>query len=214
MTFGLTARDASSDAEVPDWFDETLVEDLVRKRNRPRGLFSLLDMVVLNTLSAAFGTKTWRYARKYDWSELERFIEDDCREVQAADFRPDLIVGIKSGGAFIANFVARRLGVGNVRYVRVERYSPIFGSTCLAFICKYFRAPKLTTSCDGEFAGLKVLLVDDQTLTGKSLSIARRWIESRGAKEVRTYCTFTQKFQPDFGRRSGIMLNSPWGDDP
>ena len=56
-------------------------------------------MVVLNTLSAAFGTKTWRYARKYDWSELERFIEDDCREVRAADFRPDLIVGIKSGGA-------------------------------------------------------------------------------------------------------------------
>jgi hypoxanthine phosphoribosyltransferase len=214
VTVELTAHDAATEVEVPDWFDERLVADLVRKRSRPRGVFSLLDVIVLHSLGTAFGTKTWRYARKYDWSELEGFIGDDCREILAADFRPDVIVGIKSGGAFIANFVAQQLGVRQVGYVRVERYAPIWGSTCLAFVCKYLRAPRLTVLTDLELAGRKVLLVDDQTLTGKSLTITRRWIEESGASEVRSYCIFTQKFRPDFGNRSGIMLNSPWGDDP
>jgi hypoxanthine phosphoribosyltransferase len=200
--------------DLPDWFDDRLAESLHRKRNRPRGALSFIDVAAFKTLSFCFGSKTWRYDQPHDWSELERYIEHDCDEIRAADFRPDAIIGIRSGGAFIANYVGRCLGVRDVGYVRVDRYSPVLGSAFLAVICKYFAAPRLTADADLDLTGRKVLLVDDQVRTGKSLSTARQWVEERGAVEIRTYCMFTQGYRPDFGRRAGIMMNCPWGDDP
>lgn len=208
------ADERAAEATVPEWFDRRLLPDLVRKVNRPRGIVSLVDTVVLHGLSFLFGTKRWRYVKQYDWSELEHFIGDDCREIIASGFRPEVIIGIRSGGAFLANCVARQLGVSTVGYIGVDRYSPLLGSTCLAFVWKFFRAPKLTCDLQTDVAARKVLLIDDQTATGKTLRLASGRLESSGACEIRTYCVFTQGFRPDFGRRSGIMLNAPWGDDP
>ncbi len=96
----------------------------------------------------------------------------------------------------------------------MNRYSPVLGSAFLAVILKYFRRAQFTADTPGELAGKRVLLVDDQIRSGKSMDVARRWIEDRGTAEIRTFCLFTQGARADFGNRRGIMMNSPWGDDP
>ena len=207
-------RDRAEQDNLPEWFDRRLRGELLRKRNRPRGACSIIDAAAFWMMGMLVRNASWRFSREYDWSELESYIEDDCREIRASDFQPDVVVGIKSGGAFIANLVGTLLGTSDVGYVRVERYSPVWGSTVLALLTKYFRAPKLVVDTDLDLTGRKVLLVDDQVLTGKSLSLARQWVESCGASEIRTYCVFTQGYRPDYGTRSGIMMKSPWGDDP
>lgn len=200
--------------DLPIWFDERLTPALLRKRNRPRGALSFVDVAAFRVLNSCFGSTTWRYHQRYHWRELEQYIEQDCREISDSDYQPNAIIGILSGGAFIANYVGQCLGVREIGYVRVDRYAPVLGSAFLAVFCKYFFTPKLVVEADLDLSNRKVLLVDDQVRTGKSLDVARRWAESRGAGEIRTYSLFTQGYRPNFGRRAGIMMNSPWGDDP
>jgi hypoxanthine phosphoribosyltransferase len=209
----LKTRD-ETDVKLPNWFDEQLRAELVKKANRKYGLLSFVDSIAFAVLDRAFGNDKWRFKKAHSWRDLEQCIELDCREIRDANFEPDLIVGVKSGGAFIANYVAACLDTSQVEYINVDRYSPVLGSAFLAVVLKYFRRARLVTSFDVDLTGQRVLIVDDQTRTGKSLNMARQWVEHNGAADVKTYCVFTQGAVTDFGNREGIMMNSPWGDDP
>lgn len=203
-----------SGSEIPDWFDDQLRDDLHRKIHRKRGPLSFVDVAAYSVLDRVIGKPTWRFKDAYGWPELEEYITEDCRAIRQSGFRPDVILGVKSGGAFIANYVARCLETKQVEYINVDRYTPIFGSAFVAFLCRYFRAARLTIRSAVDLSRRKVLIVDDQVITGKSLQAARNWAEKNGASEVKTYCIFTQRAETDFGNRSGIMMKSPWGDDP
>ena len=210
----MTSTEQGNATHLPAWFDLSLKQELLDKKNRPRGLLCYIDLLCNYALEWIVRSPSWRYVAPYEWSELEALIEEDAREIRASTFRPDVVIGIKSGGAFISNYVARCLDVQLVGYVRVARYTPILGCSALAFFLRYFSGARLRTETDIELAGQNVLIVDDQVRTGKSLLAVRRWTEIRGAKEVRTYCMFSQGAKADFGSRDGMIVNCPWGDDP
>lgn len=195
--------ESPTDVEVPNWFDNELRSDLIKKVNRQRGLLSFVDTLVIGG-----------HTKRYNWSEITRIIEEDCQQVYDYKFSPDIVVGIKSGGAFIAKYVSGCLGVNKVGYLRVDRYNPVLGSAFLAVVFKYYRQARLTPTSSLDLRNRHVLVVDDQIRSGKSLDLARRWIEAQGAAEVKTFCLFTQGAKADFGNRPELMIDSPWGDDP
>jgi len=208
-------RERDETVELPEWFDETLKQDLMRKRFRRSGRLHVLDQLVFSLLDVVASSSYWRYGREYSWKDLEALIHEDCSEVRKSGFKPETIVGIKSGGAFIANFVARCLAVRPVHYIRVSHYAPIFGSAVLPVLLRC-RSLATLVSHDAmtDLRGRSVLLVDDQIRTGRSMEAAQQWVRQRGAGEVRTYCVFCQGARTDFGNRDGIMMRVPWGTDP
>ena len=38
------------------------------------------------------------------------------------EYKPDIIIGIKTGGALIANYIAKRLGVKEIDYIKIKKY--------------------------------------------------------------------------------------------
>lgn len=207
----------------PEWFDQRLLPALAAKRHRRRGRLHFLDALVFGALDLAESLHGFSFTRRHSWVELEGIVREDCARVREQGFVPDAVVGIHSGGAFLAGFVARELGVPLVDYVRVVHYPPVLGSMLLAFLTRSFRAPELEPSADGvDVTGRRVLVVDDQVCTGRSLALARDWLLQRGAETVKTYCLFSQHgygvYAPattiDFGGRRGVLIYAPWGDDP
>ncbi len=211
--FELRAR--PEPADLPEWFDKTLVPELLRKRDRRPGRLRVLDTCLFSLLDLVSSSSYWQYRKPYSWKEIESLIREDCDGIRSSGFQPETIVGIKSGGAFIARFVARCLAVESVHYVRVSHYAPILGSAVLPVLLRCRSTPTLVGHEPiPDLQGQAVLLVDDQIRTGRSMEAALEWVRQQGAREVRTYCVFCQGARTDFGNRDGIMMHVPWGTDP
>jgi len=201
-------------ADVPEWFDPALLDLLNRKRHRKRWGLYFFDTLVLWLMELLVRPNGWSYVKPITWSDLEAMMEQDCQCIQSSGFAPNLIIGVKSGGAFIANFIAKRLGIPNVQYVHVTYYSPIFGSTVLAFITRFLRKPRFRIERPIDVEGKRVLLVDDQIYTGRTLRAASDWLVQNGVHEIKTYCLYASREETDFCYRRGRMNYVPWGDDP
>jgi xanthine phosphoribosyltransferase len=107
------------------------------------------------------------------WAEvLERFRTIDFEETF------DLIVAIAGGGIVPAGILAQRLGGIEVRLLRInlrdERQQPRYD------------APRLLEPPDFNFAGRRVLLVDDRVKSGSTMRLARELLSEKAAL-VRTF---------------------------
>jgi xanthine phosphoribosyltransferase len=90
----------------------------------------------------------------------------------------DLIVAIANGGIVPAGILAQRLGGIEVRLVRInlrdERQQPRYD------------APRLLAPIDFDYAGRRVLLVDDRVKSGSTMRLARELLLEKAAV-VRTF---------------------------
>ncbi|MEM0155701.1 MAG: phosphoribosyltransferase [Thermoplasmataceae archaeon] len=130
-------------------------------------------------------------AKIVSWKE----IEDWCDRVEdkiISGFRPDTIVGISRGGLAPGRILADRMWIKDLQSVKTEHWG-------------------LTATVDGKAAiknrpmlfieGKKVLLVDDITDTGESMSLAKEYLETFSPAEVKTAAMLhinRSKFTPDY----------------
>ncbi len=126
---------------------------------------------------------------------LERF------RTIAIDEEFDLIVAIANGGIVPAGILAQRLGGGEggpeVRLLRInlrdENQRPRYD------------APRLLAPIDFEFAGKRILLVDDRIKSGSTIALARELL--RDATVVRT---FAVNGNADYALYNEECFRFPW----
>jgi xanthine phosphoribosyltransferase len=115
----------------------------------------------------------------------------------AIDERFDLIVAIANGGIVPAGILAQRLGGIEVRLLRInlrdERQQPRYD------------APRLLAPIDFEFAGRRVLLVDDRIKSGSTVRLARELLSK--AAVVRT---FAVNGRADYALYDEECFRFPW----
>ena len=219
--------------QFPKWFDPTLRE-LARSKSRDSCSYTVYFRQHIGALCfPGFGLRLHDF---YDWSDVESTIRDvDWEKRDGAwwtgntstieSYRPDTIVGIKSGGAFIANYVAQQFQPRpRVEYIRVKHYSGR-NAGIAQLTLRALRSTHDVRQSDAEVTeplptgfsleGQRVLLVDDQCMSGASLRVAKMHLEERGAKEVRSFCMFARLGAPvDIVANPGsVMVVSPWGLD-
>jgi len=96
---------------------------------------------------------------------------------KTGDFKPDMIVGISRGGLVPARILSDMLGIKSLGVVGMVFYKSV-GETG--------DAPKITQELAMDLKGKRILLVDDVADTGKSLVAAKKYLEDKGAAEIRT----------------------------
>jgi hypoxanthine phosphoribosyltransferase len=129
------------------------------------------------------------------WEEFEREIDELASRLQHA---PDLIVGIARGGIVPAVMLAKKLDVQDVFTIRVRKEG---------------ESRRILGDVGVEIVGKNMLLVEDMLETGKSLAVAKRYFEERGA-QVKTACLYTMpqtEIVPDFAlRQTPTLAIFPW----
>jgi hypoxanthine phosphoribosyltransferase len=98
-------------------------------------------------------------------------------KIRASGFRPDLVVAIGRGGYVPARIVCDELLIMDLAGIRIEHWGTAEHKNERAVV----RRPLAD-----DIAGLAVLIVDDVTDTGDTLTAALEHLESRGANEIRT----------------------------
>jgi hypoxanthine phosphoribosyltransferase len=104
-----------------------------------------------------------------NWQEFEEEIRNLNSKI---NYKPDYIVGIVRGGLIPSRMLAK-----------VMKIKPMF---CLS-VEKRDNERVVISGVDYPLEGKKILLVEDMLETGKSLMVAKKWLEKKGA-EVKTAC--------------------------
>jgi len=198
--------------ELPGWFDKDLVELLESKIDRSdiANRHRFLDWTVRQVFKCLPTFATGINTKKFKWKDIEEIIEENCSTM---DYKPDLVIGIKSGGAFIANYVGQCLDMEDIHYMKISHYSDNSKSVVKSSVTSLKKQAVVKEKPYCALAGKKVLLVDDQAATGSTLIVGKEYFNEMNVKDVRTFCLFTRKFPVDYCTRKGLMVYTPWGKD-
>ncbi len=111
---------------------------------------------------------------------------------------PDCIIGIARGGVIPAVLIAKRLNVKDLHVLKVKREG---------------NERRVMAEVFTDMTGQKVLLVEDMLETGKSLVVAKKYLESKGA-QVQTACLYIMpqtEVKPDYYLKEVLEVQKfPW----
>ena len=137
--------------------------------------------------------------QELSWAAFDAHIQSLARAV-AASFVPEAVVGVAHGGVFVGGVLASALGA-DFFPVRISRRARVPS-----------RHPRLFGAMPKELKGRRVLIVDDVSLSGETLQLAKRLAKAAGAKVVRTATLVSrEKYAADFTvLKSGELYVFPW----
>ncbi len=128
-------------------------------------------------------------------------------KVRRSRFKPSVLIGVSRGGLVPVRILSDHLGIHNLGLMRVEFYTRP-GQTA--------KKPRITQPVNVQVRGQRVLLVDDISDSGKSLTAAIEHLRKRGAKEVRVatiHHRATSLVEPHFFVKTAppdTWINYPW----
>ena len=129
------------------------------------------------------------------WEEFQNEITNLSSKI---DFTPDIIVGISRGGLIPARLLSSSLNVKEMFCLTVKKQND---------------ERVLTTEIIENISGKYILLVEDMLESGKSLQVAKQYLEKKGAS-VKTACLYTMpisKVIPDYSlSERKDVVSFPW----
>ena len=130
-----------------------------------------------------------------NWQTLEQEIALLAGKI---DTKVDIIVGITRGGLIPARLLSSSLGVKKMFCLSVEKIGD---------------DRKVVTDILENITGKSILLVEDMLESGRSLIVAKQYLESKGAI-VKTACLYTMPMSeviPDFSLKEvEVVVKFPW----
>ena len=136
-----------------------------------------------------------------DFDDIYNYAYQTANKIKDSGWRPDAIVGIARGGWVHARIACDLLGVKDLFSVKVDHW----GVTAT----KDGKA-KLTCPLTGDVERKRVLVVDDITDTGESLTMAVEHVKEKGAADVKSATLMHiagSKFVPDY---FGVEIAWAW----
>jgi len=136
-----------------------------------------------------------------DFDDIYDYAYQTATKVKKSDWRPDVVVGIARGGWVHARIACDLLGVKELYSVKVDHWGVTAHKDGKA---------RLTCPLTADVVGKKVLVVDDITDTGESLTMAVNHVKECGPSEVKSAALMHiagSKFIPDY---YGVEVTWAW----
>jgi len=111
------------------------------------------------------------------WSEIEEWTNDVGNKMSSDGFKPDVVIGLTRGGWVPARLLCDLLNIKDLYAVKTEHWGVTATRDGDA---------RLAQKLSADVRGKRVLLMDDITDTGKSLSLAIQHVRSFKPKSLRS----------------------------
>jgi hypoxanthine phosphoribosyltransferase len=139
------------------------------------------------------------------WSQIYDMLLAQAQKIQAALYKPDLVVAISRGGLVPGRILTDLLETPQLVIIQIEFYLGIAETR---------GEPTLKQALATPIQGKRVLLVDDIADSGRSLQLAKTHLQAQGAGEIKTATLYykTQSTEkPDFyEKQTGNWVIFPW----
>jgi hypoxanthine phosphoribosyltransferase len=201
---------------VPRWVDTEMIESIKKKQSSP--LYTKIGSIYIN--AAVQGTTFM------SWKHLEDKLDIIIDRIKQSGQNYDAVVGIKTGGAIISDYISMKLGLPNykIKISRSEYNCNKKPNDVLNEMVQKHVLKKLGkfTVCEGindNLQGKNIILVDELVSTGKTMFEAYEYLKSE--KHVNNiYPTsvslYKKLYKSDLNIDyvvEGTILVWPWGYD-
>lgn len=139
--------------------------------------------------------KIWSPFNFLNKKEAYDLVESLENNVKQSGYCPDVVVGISSGGDYPAEELSKRLNTPLTK-VKISHYNLNFGGIEFDEIIGAYRIakalghkPKIELIKDvniDEVKGKKILIIDDDSYSGKTLEVAKKSIKMKNPLDVKT----------------------------
>jgi hypothetical protein len=139
------------------------------------------------------------------WNQIYDMLLSQTQKIQSQNYKPDIIIAIAKGGLIPARTLTDLLETQELGYIHIEFYKEINRTR---------QEPTLKQNLTIQVLGKKTLLVDDIADTGRSLNLAKTYLQQQGACQIKT-ATLYKKPQssttPDFyEKQTASWVVFPW----
>lgn len=136
------------------------------------------------------------------WQELDELIDELASKI---NYNPDALIGVSRGGLIPVRLLSDRLNNPNIAVIRTEFYTGVGTTT---------KTPKITQDIPIDVKGKTLLVVDDVADTGKSLTLIKKHLLAKGAKDVKIATIHYKnhsEIKPDFyAKETNAWTAYPW----
>ena len=201
---------------IPSWVNKSMYESIKKKQNS--SFYLKIGSLYANALVQNITFITW--------SELERCLDKIIERIQNSEIKYDAVVGIKTGGAIISDYISLKLGLPNYKVkISREEYNCNKQSkdTIDDMIKKkvYYNQGKYTI-CEGindNLEGKNIILIDELVSSGKTITEVNNYLkEEKYTNEIYITCVAFYKQNQKESLHINNVLNGtilvwPWGYD-
>ncbi len=139
------------------------------------------------------------------WEEVQVLSEKVSDLVMDSGYKPDLLIAISRGGFDPARIMSDQLNIRKLASLQIIYYTGLNTRR---------DKPEVLFPLNAQVEGLKVLVVDDVSDSGNSLIAVKKYVEDKGALEVRLATLHHKpwsKFKPDYyGEEVSKWIIYPW----
>ncbi len=151
-----------------------------------------------------------RSHRHLSWQEIEAEVLRIVRKLKRSRFEPNIIISIARSGLIPASLISYCLGNKQLYVIKCD-----FSKSQRADANQDLHPrPFLTQRIKRSIIGLKVLVVDEMTVSGETLKLVSRYLHTKQPKAVKYAVLYRQpwsEFKPDYyGREVSFWPIYPW----
>jgi hypoxanthine phosphoribosyltransferase len=120
------------------------------------------------------------------WSELETFLDIIINKIKDSEIQYDAIVGIKTGGAIISDYVSKKLGIKNYK-IKLSREEYNCDKKPIHTIYDFFQRQVLNNNgkysicqeIEEDLSGKNIILIDEMVYTGTTMLESIHYLKNK-----------------------------------
>ena len=201
---------------VPDWVDPNMLPSIKKKQNTP--LYSKIGSIYIN---AVIQNTTF-----ISWKQLEKYLDVIVERIKHSGRHYDAVVGIKTGGAIISDYISQKLGITNYK-IKLSRseyncdkksYNAIH-DIIQKRIFKNYGEYTICEEIRDNLEGKNIILIDELVSSGKTMNEAYNYLQHiKNANDIYAVSVALEKDRykeelPIDYVITGNVLIWPWGYD-
>jgi hypoxanthine phosphoribosyltransferase len=208
--------DRQINGPIPSWVDESMYESIKKKQSSPFYI----------KVGAIYANAVVKKRTFITWNELENYLDTMIEKIKKSQIKYDAVVGIKTGGAIISDYISLKLGLPNykIKLTREEyncnkQYSDTIDNIIKKNVTNVRSEYTICEGIDDNLEGKNIILVDELVSTGKTMEESYIYLkEQKYVNFVYPTCIGFYKSKYKGSIRINNILNQtvliwPWGYD-
>ena len=203
---------------IPKWVDNSMISSIQKKRSTP---FYLKFLSIL--VNSVIHGRTF-----ITWDQLEDYLDILIEKIKETNIQFDGVVGIKTGGAIISDYVSKKLNIPNYK-IKISReeyhcdkkpvdtFNDIYQRNIIGNPGVYSVCESIKENIEGK----NIILIDEMITTGKTMNEAITYLKNvKHANIILPVCISFSinrfKYESDYHLihvLNGASVVWPWGYD-